>query len=120
MFYLKKPISYSRQNIDKSDIKSVSKSLKSDFLTQGPKVEEFEKAINKFCRSSYAVACNSATSALHIACMSIGLKKNDIIWTNPISFVASANCALYCGAKVDYIDIDLNTFNVTFENFKKK
>ena len=120
MFYLKKPISYSRQNIDKSDIKSVSKTLKSNLLTQGPKVEEFEKAINKFCRSPYAVACNSATSALHIACMSIGLKKNDIIWTNPISFVASANCALYCGAKVDYIDIDLNTFNVTFENFKKK
>ena len=120
MLFLKNPINYSRQNINKNDIKKVKNVLESDFLTQGPKVEEFENEINKFCKSRYSVACNSATSALHIACLALGLKRNDIVWTNPVSFVASANCALYCGAKVDYVDIDLNTFNITFENFKKK
>ena len=120
MLFLKNPINYSRQNINKNDIKKVKNVLESDFLTQGPKVEEFENEINKFCKSRYSVACNSATSGLHIACLALGLKKNDIVWTNPVSFVASANCALYCGAKVDYVDIDLNTFNITFENFKKK
>ena len=89
-------------------------------MTPGPKVDEFEKKINKFCHSTYSVACNSATSALHIACLAMGLKKNDIVWTNPISFVASANCALYCGAKIDYVDINLDVFNVDFINFKEK
>ena len=120
MLFPKNPINYSRQNINQNDIENVKNVLKSNFLTQGPKVEEFEKAINKFCKSKYSVACNSATSALHISCLALGLKKNDIVWTNPVSFVASANCALYCGAKVEYIDIDLSTFNVTYENFKKK
>lgn len=116
----KNKISYSKQNINLSDLKAIKKVLFSDFLTQGPEVEKFEKKINNYCKNKYSIACNSATSALHIACKAIGLKKNDIVWTNPISFVASANCALYCGAKVDYIDIDSEKFNITFENFKKK
>ena len=120
MYVPKKTINYSKQNINFSDLNAIKEVLFSDFLTQGPKVNEFEKKINKFCNASFSVACNSATSALHIACKALGLKKNDIVWTNPISFVASANCALYCGAKVDYIDISLDTFNVSFENFKKK
>ena len=116
----KKIINYSKQNIFKSDIDSVSSVLRSNFLTQGPKVEKFEKKISEFCKSRFAVACNSATSALHLACLALGLKKDDIVWTNPISFVASANCAVYCGAKVDYIDIDIKKFNITFDNFNKK
>ena len=116
----KKIINYSKQNIFKSDIDSVSSVLRSNFLTQGPKVEKFEKKISEFCKSKFAVACNSATSALHLACLALGLKKDDIVWTNPISFVASANCAVYCGAKVDYIDIDIKKFNITFDNFNKK
>ncbi len=120
MFIPKKEINYSKQNINTSDLKEIKKVLFSDYLTQGPKVQQFEKKINIYCKSKYSVACNSATSALHIACKAIGLKKNDLVWTNPISFVASANCALYCGAKVDYVDIDLDRFNITFENFKKK
>ena len=89
-------IPYSRQNIDKNDIKSVIKVVKSDYLTQGPKVEIFEKKINKYCGVKFGVAVNSATSALHIACLALGLSKDDILWTSPITFVASSNAALYC------------------------
>ena len=113
-------IPYSRQNIDKDDIKSVTKVLKSDYLTQGPKVEIFEKKINKYCGVKFGVAVNSATSALHIACLSLELKKEDIVWTSPNSFVASANCALYCGATIDFVDIDPKTFNMSIESLKKK
>jgi len=113
-------IPYSRQNIDKNDIKSVTKVLKSDYLTQGPKVEIFEKKINKYCGVKFGVAVNSATSALHIACISLELKKEDIVWTSPNSFVASANCALYCGATIDFVDIDPKTFNMSIESLKKK
>ena len=94
-------IPYSRQSIDKADIKSVINVLKSDFLTQGPLVEKFEIKIKKFCGVKFATAVNSATSALHISCLALGLKKNDYLWTSPISFVASSNCGLYCGAKID-------------------
>ena len=94
-------IPYSKQSISKEDIRSVVKVLRSDFLTQGPKVSEFEK-ISKFVKSKYSVAVNSATSGLHLACLALGLKKGDWLWTSVNSFVASANCGLYCGAKLIY------------------
>ena len=94
--------------------------MKSNFLTQGPEVTKFENKICDYVGSKYAITTNSATSALHIACMAIGVKKNDIVWTSPNSFVASANCAEYCGANVDFIDIDLETFSISFEKFKRK
>ena len=105
-------INYSKHNISKKDIKSVIKVLKSDFLTQGPSVKFFEKKIKKIVSAKYAFAVNSATSGLHVACMSIGISKNDVVWTSPNSFVASSNCALYCGAKIDFVDIDLKNYNL--------
>jgi UDP-4-amino-4,6-dideoxy-N-acetyl-beta-L-altrosamine transaminase len=102
-------IPYGRQNIDESDIAAVLEVLKSDFLTQGPKVPEFELAVSQLCQVNYAIAVNSATSALHLACLALGVTKGDIVWTSPISFVASANCALYCGATVDFVDVDPST-----------
>ncbi len=116
----KEIIPYGRQSIDNKDIKNVVSVLKSDFLTSGPIVKRFEKEISKFSNSRFAVSANSATSALHIACLALGLKKGDILWTTPITFVASANCALYCGAKVDFVDIDLETFNLSALNLEKK
>ena len=105
-------IPYSRQCIDKKDIKKVIQTLKSKFVTTGPKIQEFENKIKKITKSKYAIALNSATSALHVACLALGLKKNDLLWTSPISFVASANCALYCNAKVDFVDIDISNYNI--------
>ncbi|MBU2426218.1 MAG: UDP-4-amino-4,6-dideoxy-N-acetyl-beta-L-altrosamine transaminase [Gammaproteobacteria bacterium] len=99
-------IPYGRQNIDKNDIAAVLEVLQSDFLTQGPRVPEFELAVSQYCQVNYAIAANSATSALHIACLALGVTAGDIVWTSPISFVASANCALYCGAKIDFVDVD--------------
>lgn len=113
-------INYSRQYIDNKDIKNVIKTLKSDYLTTGPKVPSFEKKLSQYIGSKYSVCLNSATSALHIACLALGLKKNDILWTSPNSFVASANCALYCGAKVDFVDIDEQDFNISIDLLKKK
>ena len=113
-------IPYSRQNIDKKDIQSVERILKSNFLTQGPTVNFFESIIKKACRAKFASAVNSATSALHLACLSLGLKKNQYLWTSPISFVASSNCGLYCGAKVDFVDIDIRTFNIDISKLKSK
>ena len=113
-------LKYSKQFIDQKDIDEVAKVLKSNYLTQGPKIEEFEKKISKKLNSKYAVVVNSATSALHISCLALNLKKNDILWTVPNTFVASANCGLYCGAKVDFVDIDINTFNISLEKLKKK
>lgn len=113
-------IPYSRQIIDNNDIAKVKKILRSNFLTQGPEVIKFEKKICNFVDAKYAVATNSATSALHIACMSIGLNKGDLVWTSPNSFVASANCAEYCGASVDFVDIDSSTFSISYEGLKKK
>lgn len=105
-------IPYGKQNINQKDIDAVLEVLKSDFLTQGPKVPLFERLVAEKVEADYAVAVNSATSALHIACMALGLGQNDWLWTSPISFVASANCGLYCGAKVDFVDIDPQTYNL--------
>jgi len=103
-------IAYGRQKISQKDIDEVIGVLKSDFLTQGPKIPEFEDDICKKVGSAHAVAVNSATSALHIACLALGLKEGDILWTVPNSFVASANVALFCGADVDFVDITNDTF----------
>ena len=99
-------IYYGKQSIDEKDINSVIDVLKSDFLTQGPVIENFEKAVAEYCGVKYAVAVTNATSALHIACLAAGLDKGDILWTTPITFTASANCGRYCGADVDFVDID--------------
>ena len=113
-------ISYGKQNITKSDIESVTKVLKSDFLTQGPQVPIFENSIKKIIKSNFCVATSSATSALHISCLALGLKKGDIFWTSPITFAASANCALYCEASVDFVDIDPLTFNMSVKALEEK
>lgn len=113
-------IPYGKQSISQADIDAVVDVLKSDWLTQGPKVPEFEQAIANYCDASFACATNSATSALHIACLALNVGEGDIVWTSPISFVASANCALYCGAKVDFVDIDLATGNMSMSALKKK
>lgn len=113
-------IPYGRQEITEEDISEVEKVLRSDFLTQGPIVPRFEKSIASYCGSSYAIAVNSATSALHIACLSLGLGPNDWLWTSPNTFVATANCALYCGAKVDFVDIDPSTYNMSVDALSEK
>lgn len=105
-------IPYGRQDITQADIDAVLAVLQSDFLTQGPKVPEFEQRLAAKVGASHAVAVNSATSALHVACMALGLGPGDWLWTSPITFVASANCALYCGASVDFVDIDPRTYNL--------
>ena len=105
-------IPYGRQNICVDDIDAVIDVLKSDFLTQGPCVPKFEESIANYCSSKYALAVNSATSALHVACLALEVKPGDIVWTSPITFVASANCAVYCGAKVDFVDINKDTYNM--------
>jgi len=113
-------IPYSRQSVDNKDIAAVVKVLKSNFLTQGPKVEEFEKKISNFSNSKFAVASNSASSALHIACLALNLKSKDIVWTVPNTFAASVNCAINCGAKIDFVDIDLDTWNISLPELEKK
>ena len=113
-------ISYGKQSINQSDIDSVVNVLKSDFLTQGPQIPLFEKTVSDYCGSRYGVAVNSATSALHIACLALGLEKGDYLWTSPNTFVASANCGLYCGAQIDFVDIDLKTYNISIEELEKK
>ncbi len=113
-------ISYGKQDINKADINAVVEVLQSDFLTQGPIVPEFEKAVAKYCSNKHAVAVNSATSALHLACLALGVGRGDIVWTTPITFVASANCALYCGATVDFVDIDSRTYNMSNSHLAEK
>lgn len=113
-------IPYGRQDINQADIDAVVAVLRSDFLTQGPTVPAFEKAVADYCGAQYAVAVNSATSALHIACLALGVGKGDSVWTTPITFVASANCALYCGATVDFIDIDPRTYNLSVDRLAEK
>lgn len=105
-------IPYGRQDINQADIDAVLEVLQSDFLTQGPKVPEFEAKVAGHVGAKHALAVNSATSALHIACLALGLRDGDWLWTSPVTFVASANCGLYCGAKVDFVDIDPRTYNV--------
>ena len=113
-------IPYSHQSISSDDINAVVEVLESDFLTQGLGVPTFEKAVCKYTGGKYGLAVNSATSALHLSCLALGLKKNDWLWTSPITFVASANCGLYCGAKIDFVDIDSNTWNISIEKLESK
>lgn len=105
-------IPYGRQDITQDDIDAVVGVLRSDFLTQGPMVPRFEQTVAAHVGARHALAVNSATSALHIACLALGLGPGDILWTTPITFVASANCGLYCGAQVDFVDIDARTYNM--------
>jgi UDP-4-amino-4,6-dideoxy-N-acetyl-beta-L-altrosamine transaminase len=113
-------IPYGKQSISENDINAVVKVLRSDFLTQGPIVPKFEVELCNYTGANHAVAVNSCTSALHIACLSLGLGPGDILWTSPITFVASANCALYCGASVDFVDIDLDTALMSVSHLKNK
>jgi UDP-4-amino-4,6-dideoxy-N-acetyl-beta-L-altrosamine transaminase len=113
-------IRYSEQSIDHEDISNVIKTLKSDLITTGPKILKFEKDLSNKVNSKYCVVFNSATSALHSACLALGLKKNDWLWTSANSFVASANCGLYCGAKIDFIDIELETYNLDLKKLEIK
>ena len=119
-FINNKIIPYGRQNISEKDIQEVVKVLKSDYLTQGPISINFEEAIANYTNSNYGVSASSATAALHISCLALGLKKDDIVWTSPITFVASANCAVYCGAKVEFVDIDSKTYNISVKSLAKK
>lgn len=113
-------IPYGRQEITQADIDTVVEVLRSDFLTQGPMVPRFEKTMADYCGAQHAVAVNSATSALHIACLALGLAPGDRLWTSPITFVASANCGLYCGAEVDFVDIDPRTYNLCPKALERK
>lgn len=113
-------IPYGKQNINQQDIDAVIQVLQSDFLTQGPQVPLFEKTVAEYVGAEYALAVNSATSALHIACLALGLQKGDVLWTSPITFVASANCALYCSADIDFVDIDPQTYNLSVDALQKK
>lgn len=113
-------IPYGRQEITQGDIDAIVEVLKSDFLTQGPAVPRFEAAVAAYCGARHGVAANSATSALHIACLALGLGPGDWLWTSPVSFVASANCGLYCGAQVDFVDIDARTYNLCPDALERK
>jgi UDP-4-amino-4,6-dideoxy-N-acetyl-beta-L-altrosamine transaminase len=113
-------IPYGRQDISEEDIEAVISVLRSDFLTQGLTVSMFEQKLCDYTKAKYTVAVNSCTSALHIACLALDLGRDDVLWTSPITFVASANCALYCGATVDFIDIEPDTGLMSIEKLKKK
>lgn len=113
-------IAYGRQDISQADIDAVVEVLRSDFLTQGPMVPRFEQAVARHVGARHAVAVNSATSALHIACLALGLGPGDWLWTSPITFVASANCGLYCGAQVDFVDIDPHSYNLCPQALARK
>ena len=113
-------IYYGKQDINEADMQAVEAVLRSDFLTQGPAIERFEQRVAQYCGVKYAVAVCNATSALHIACLAAGLGKGDLLWTSPITFVASANCARYCGADVDFVDIDENTYNMSVPALEQK
>jgi UDP-4-amino-4,6-dideoxy-N-acetyl-beta-L-altrosamine transaminase len=113
-------IPYGRQEITKNDIEAVVEVLNSDFLTQGTVVPKFEKKVANFCEAGFGVATNSSTSALHIACLALGLSKGDYLWTSPITFVASANCGIYCGACLDFVDIDPKTYNISPKALEEK
>ena len=113
-------IPYGRQDITSKDIEEVIKVLNSDFLTQGPVLPKFEKSISTYCGVSYAYAMNSATSALHIACMALEVGRGDIVWTAANTFAASSNCALYCNASIDFVDIDPVSYNISIPDLKSK
>ena len=113
-------ISYGRQDITQEDIDSVVEVLTSDFLTQGPQVPAFEASIRSYCGAAHALAVSSGTSALHVACLALDIGPGDEVWTSPITFVASANCARYCGASVDFVDVDPRTYNLSAEALARK
>ena len=113
-------IPYGRQEITEADIAEVEKVLRSDFLTQGPIVPKFEQSVADYCGASHAIAVNSATSALHIACLALDLGPGDWLWTSPNTFVASANCGRYCGADIDFVDIDAKTYNISVDALSEK
>lgn len=113
-------IPYGKQDINQADIDAVVEVLRSDFITQGPVVPAFERTVADYCVANHAVAVNSGTSALHLACRALGVGPADMVWTTPITFVASANCALYCGAAVDFVDIDSRTYNMSPEKLAEK
>ena len=113
-------IPYGRQHLDEDDVKAVVETLTSNWLTQGPAIPKFETALADYCGANFGIAVNSATSALHIACLALGGSEGDRVWTSPNSFVASSNCALYCGAKVDFVDIDLHTGNMCVDALRNK
>lgn len=113
-------IYYGKQSVNEEDIAAVETVLRSDFLTQGPAIERFERCVADYCGAQYAVAVCNATAALHIACCAAGLGAGDILWTSPITFVASANCGRYCGADVDFVDIDERTYNMSVDALAEK
>ncbi|MEP6663355.1 MAG: UDP-4-amino-4,6-dideoxy-N-acetyl-beta-L-altrosamine transaminase [Verrucomicrobiota bacterium] len=111
---------YGRQSISEKDIQAVVAVLRSDWLTQGPAIEKFERCVADYCGAKYAVAVCNATAALHLGCLALDLKRGDLLWTSPNTFVASANCALYCGADVDFVDINPRTYNLSVAELEKK
>ncbi|MBQ8699418.1 MAG: UDP-4-amino-4,6-dideoxy-N-acetyl-beta-L-altrosamine transaminase [Schwartzia sp.] len=113
-------IYYGKQSVSEEDIQAVAEVLRSPYITQGPAVERFERRVAEYCGAKYAVAVTSATAALHIACRALGLGEGDQLWTSPITFVASANCGLYCGADVDFVDIDADTYNMSVDELEEK
>ncbi len=113
-------IPYGKQDINQEDIDAVIDVLRSDFITQGPKIPAFEKSLSDYTGAKYACAVNSGTSALHIACHALGVSKGDLVWTSPVTFVASSNCALYCGGDVDFVDIDKTTYNISVAALEEK
>ena len=113
-------IPYGKQDINQQDIDAVVEVLRSDWITQGPTIKKFEEIVAEYCGAKYAVAVSSATAGLHIASLAAGLGKGDILWTSPNTFVASANCGLYCGAKVDFVDIDSRTYNLSIDELEQK
>jgi UDP-4-amino-4,6-dideoxy-N-acetyl-beta-L-altrosamine transaminase len=113
-------IKYGRQDVSEADINAVISVLRSDWLTQGPVGKLFEKSVAAYCGVEFAVATNSATSALHVACLALGVSKGDIVWTSANTFVASSNCSLYCGASVDFVDIDPDTYNLSVACLSEK
>ena len=117
---MNKIIPYGKQFIDEDDILNVTNILRSDWLTQGPILDKFETEISDYCNVKYSVACNSGTSALHLACMALDLGEEDEVWTSPISFVASANVAKMCGSKISFVDIDKQTWCMSSENLEEK
>ncbi len=113
-------IPYGRQDINDEDINAVIEVLQSDWITQGPAIGRFEESLSKLCMVEHSVAVNNATSALHMACLALGLGEDDYLWTSPITFVASSNCGIYCGAKIDFVDIDSRTYNMNMNALESK
>lgn len=113
-------ISYGRQTLSDDDLEAVINNLRTDLITQGPVIKDFENAISEYTQARYVTSTSHGTSALHLACLALGLQAADTVWTSPISFVASANCALYCGATIDFVDINASTLNIDIDLLEDK